>query len=85
MVQGRSKSGKGLSTAMAKDPAVFGRLSDDNKRRVIELAIKYFGVVWLKDQSHIGFKGGGVAKKSKGSADYRKGGMVLSTTDNRKK
>ena len=30
-------------------------------------------------------KGGAVIKKSIGPSDYRKGGMVLSTVDNRKK
>ena len=30
-------------------------------------------------------KGGAVIKKSIGPSDYRKGGMVLSTIDNRKK
>ena len=28
---------------------------------------------------------GGMVKKSRGASDYRKGGMVLSTVDNRKK
>ena len=31
------------------------------------------------------FKQGGAVKKNKGSIDYRKGGMVMSTIDNRKK
>jgi len=30
-------------------------------------------------------KGGSVSKKTKGSSDYRKGGMVISTVDNRKR
>ena len=30
-------------------------------------------------------KGGAVTKKSSGASDYRKGGMVLSTVDNRKR
>ena len=32
-----------------------------------------------------GFNKGGVAKKAIGASDFRKGGMVLSTVDNRKK
>jgi len=31
------------------------------------------------------FKKGGAVKKNVGSIDYRKGGMVMSTVDNRKK
>ena len=32
-----------------------------------------------------GYKQGGAVKKNMGSMDYRKGGMVMSTVDNRKK
>jgi len=37
-------------------------------------------------ENYMGFsKGGAVIKKSRGSSDYRKGGMVISTVDRRKK
>ena len=40
----------------------------------------------LRGKSKAGtFKQGGAVKKNKGSMDYRKGGMVMSTIDNRKK
>ena len=40
----------------------------------------------LRGKSKAGtFKQGGAVKKNKGSMDYRKGGMVMSTVDNRKK
>ena len=43
------------------------------------------GMLRGKKSAGTGYKKGGAVKKNVGSMDYRKGGMVMSTTDNRKK
>jgi hypothetical protein len=49
------------------------------KSEIIEIIENYMGF-------GAGYnKGGAVTKKSRGASDYRKGGMVLSTVDRRKK
>ena len=48
---GKRKSSRGLSAQFAKDPAKFKRLDPDQKRKVLELAIRVFGIDGLKDRS----------------------------------
>ena len=54
--------------------------------KIVRDEIDYLtGMLRGKKSAGTGYKKGGAVKKNVGSADYRKGGMVMSTTDNRKK
>ena len=56
---GKRKSSRGLSAQFAKDPAKFKRLDPDQKRKVLELAVRVFGIDGLKGEKHLGFRKGG--------------------------
>jgi len=52
--------------------------------KILELRQENLMKMLADDQTTFN-KGGVATKKSRGSTDYRKGGMVLSSVDNRKK
>jgi len=57
----------------------------DKEIKVLELREKNLLEMLHDDQDTFDKGGMSTKKKNKGSIDYRKGGMVISTVDNRKK